>query len=342
MTLARMVLVYCLLTSATPASAQSEKAQADVLFREGRKLMTAGEISQASAAFQQSQRLDPAVTTLINLAACREKLGQLATAWRLFLEAAQQTQSASDDTRSQLHKIALDRATKLEPRVSKLMIRVSDQSKVDRLEILRDGERIPDEIWNRLHPIDGGTYMITARAPGVSEWSTHATLASEADTITVDIPDLRDGKSRLVTSSEATDTRRRWATWKPWAVVAVGGVFTGASGFLHGLAYKNFKSFDAKFQHLECWQMSHACTSDQIPSDLNTQLTRARRQQMVAFGGYIASGSLIAAGIMFLYLNRLRPGGTGEQRASDPPGAHVAIIPTISEEMAGILVSVRH
>jgi len=196
-TLTRAVLACCLIAAATPAHAQPAKAQAEVLYNDGRTLMTAGKTAEACAAFEQSQKLDPAVTTLIAHATCREKLGQLATAWGLFLDAERQTRSASNDTTAQLHQIALDRAAKLEPRVSKLTISVPDKSKIDRLEILRDTERIPAVMWNRALPVDGGTYTITARTPGASEWSTRVTLAAEADTKAVDIPDLRNLKKDL-------------------------------------------------------------------------------------------------------------------------------------------------
>jgi hypothetical protein len=81
-TLARAGITCCLLvvTMGTPARGQPAGVQAEVLFRDGRSLMTAGKVAEACAAFEQSQKLEPAVPTLINLAACREKLGQLATA----------------------------------------------------------------------------------------------------------------------------------------------------------------------------------------------------------------------------------------------------------------------
>lgn len=193
MTLIRVIIAYCLLAAVTPlVRAQPAGAQAEVLFREGRDLMAAGKTAEACASFEQSQKLDPVVTTLLNLAACREKLGQLATAWGLFLEVERQTRSANDRASEQLHKVARDRAAKLEPRVPKLTISVPDRSKLDGLEILRNNENVSSVMWNRALPVDGGTYTITARAPGTNEWSTRVTLTLEADIKTIDIPDLRN------------------------------------------------------------------------------------------------------------------------------------------------------
>jgi hypothetical protein len=180
------------------ARAQPAGAQAEVLFRQGRDLMAAGKYAEACAAFEESQKLDPVVTTLLNLASCREKNGQLATAWGLYLEAERKTRGASDD---KLHAVALDHASKLEARVSKLTINVTADSKLDRLEVLRDGQAVDAAMWNRSLPIDGGTYTVTARAPGAQPWSTQITVGRESDVKTVDVPKLQSGTA--VTQSMA-------------------------------------------------------------------------------------------------------------------------------------------
>lgn len=213
MILNRSVIAYLIVITVTAADAQPVGTEAEVLYDKGRDLIAAGNIAGACDAFVRSYRLDRAITTIIALATCREKLGQLANARALFLMAEQRTLSESDDVTIQLHTIARDRAAKLEPRVPKLTIQVPDQSKIDGLEILRatlsrpggnDGfeplhnaVNIPAAMWNRAIPIDGGTYTITARAPGAKDWSMTVTLAAEADAKTVDIPDLRKGKSIL-------------------------------------------------------------------------------------------------------------------------------------------------
>jgi hypothetical protein len=185
-----LAVLFVLWSSA--ALAQPAGAQAEVLFRQGRDLLAAGKIAEACSTFEESQKLEPAVTTLLNLAGCRERLGQLATAWGLFLDAVRQTRSASDAASKQFYRVAQARAQKLEPRVSRLTINVPHKSQVDGLEITRDKERVDAGLWNRALPIDGGTYTITARAPGANTWSTRVTVAAESDIKTVEVPDLRN------------------------------------------------------------------------------------------------------------------------------------------------------
>lgn len=188
----RYLLVFATLAVSASSYAQPAGAQAEVLFREGRDLMAAGKYAEACAAFDKSQQLDPAVTTLLNLAGCREKNGQLATAWGLFLDAERQTRTKTDPTSMKFHDVAKQRAAALEPRVSKLTISVPQKSMVNGLEISRGSERIELVMWNRALPIDGGTYTITAHAPGANAWSTQVTIGAERDAKTVDIPDLRN------------------------------------------------------------------------------------------------------------------------------------------------------
>jgi hypothetical protein len=249
--LCRAIITCFLLVVVTPARAQPAKSRADASYDEGRVLIAANKIAEACAAFEDSLKLDPAITTLIALATCRERLGELATAMELFLQAEQQAHSAGGPQASQLQKIARERAAGLNPRVSRLTISVSEQNKLDQLEIWRDGDPVPAEKWNQALPIDGGTYTISARAPGAKEWSIQVTLAVEADAKTIEFPDFRslrdisqdsDGQPsgtkpttssiRVVAASakpEASDTVRRHGGVLPIAVGSGAVVLLGGA-----------------------------------------------------------------------------------------------------------------
>ncbi|HSR96457.1 MAG TPA: hypothetical protein VLM79_05260, partial [Kofleriaceae bacterium] len=56
--------------------------------------------------------------------------------------------------------------------------------------VLRDKEPLNPASWNHALPIDGGTYTITARAPGRTPWNASRTIKVEGDTVVVDIPKL--------------------------------------------------------------------------------------------------------------------------------------------------------
>jgi len=176
-TLSSLVMIsfglFALVASAGLAHAQI----AEQLFREGKRLMAEGKIAEACTAFEGSYRKDEAVTTLLNLADCREKNGQYASAWGHFIEAERKTRGNSAE--AVFNSTAKDRAGKLEGRLSYLIINVPDEARVDGLEITRNGQPVDKAEWNRDIPVDGGTWKVEGKAPAFEAWSTSVTVGKE-------------------------------------------------------------------------------------------------------------------------------------------------------------------
>ncbi len=202
-----LLIAMIVVTSATAAFAQSNP-EAEDLFRQGRRAMDAKNFVEACQAFEGSQRIEPMVTTLINLAYCREVNGQLATAWGLFLEVGRQVRD--DPKQVALRDVAAKRATAVEGRLSRLTINVPQASRVEGLRILRNGAEVDPATWNRSLPIDGGTYEITANAPGVQPWSSKVTVGVERDSKSVDVPRFEPvvdtGRGVVVGTDRASNT----------------------------------------------------------------------------------------------------------------------------------------
>ena len=119
------------------AQTAEDKAAAEALFDEGRTLMEKGDVAGACRKFEESDRLDTAPGTLLNLAGCYERLGKVASAWATYRRAAP---LARERGQTEREKFARTRATELEPRLPRLRILVPDQSKVEGLTIARDGK----------------------------------------------------------------------------------------------------------------------------------------------------------------------------------------------------------
>jgi tetratricopeptide (TPR) repeat protein len=191
--------------------------------------------------------------------------------------------------------------------------------------------------------IGPGSYRGWVKAKAHELTAKQAGYLSEARRVTVSSGQLQDIELKLITLSEATDISRRWAAWKPWAVIAAGGAIAATGGALHALSARNFNDYDEEFLGLSCVTdpdpASPGCTKDEVPSDLNDQLILARREQAIAVGGYIVGGSLIAAGVVLLYMNQPR---MAEQRVGSPSARSVAVVPTVSRDLLGILVNVSH
>jgi hypothetical protein len=81
------VLASAVLAWSGIARAQAESSStAETLFREGREAVKRGDYAVACPKFAESQRLDPANGTLLNLALCEEGWGQVSEARRHFRE----------------------------------------------------------------------------------------------------------------------------------------------------------------------------------------------------------------------------------------------------------------
>lgn len=112
------------MTTVSGRALASDAVAAQALFDDGKRLMAAGKIAEACPKFEESQRRDPGSGTLLNLATCYEKSGRLALAWSTYLEAASAAHAAGNAERE---STARELAGALEPRLSKIAVRVTDE-----------------------------------------------------------------------------------------------------------------------------------------------------------------------------------------------------------------------
>src|SRR5690606_1534167 len=140
----------------TPAMAQS--AEAEALFNDGNALMKQGKIAEACEAFEGSNRIEPRAGTMILLGQCRERMGQLASAWSAYKDALTRVK----DERKR--RIATSKVAEIEPKLSYLFVEVGDATQIAGLELLRNGQSLDSVLWNREVPVNGGTYVFVARA----------------------------------------------------------------------------------------------------------------------------------------------------------------------------------
>lgn len=188
-----------LLTAAWQAEAQvspQNAAAAQALFDEGLKLMDAGNAVEACPKLEKSDLLDPGIGTKFQLAQCYEKIGRLAAAWGVFLVAADMAKQQNDTQRTEYLK---ERAALLAPKLPKLKIVVPPEASVEGLSIRRDGEPVEQLLWNSEVPVDPGTHVVKAEAPGRLPWEQKVESA-EGQPVEVTIPSL----ARLAPQPSAT------------------------------------------------------------------------------------------------------------------------------------------
>ncbi|MDB4957435.1 MAG: hypothetical protein JWO36_5004 [Myxococcales bacterium] len=182
----RVALLVASVLIIHPHTARAQSAEAEVLFRDGRTLIKQGKLSAGCDKLDASAKLESSVGTYLNLGDCREKQGQLASAWAAFRKAEAIAKRAGNDEKRQSE--AGKRAFKLEPQLSTLEIDVSHA--VDGLAIRRNGVTLDAATWNTALPLDPGSYVIIADAPGYSPWSTTVELTSKNRRQVISVPAL--------------------------------------------------------------------------------------------------------------------------------------------------------
>ena len=184
-------VVAALLLAPGAAWAQSETraAVAEGLYRQARDLMAAGKYDEACPKFAESQRLDPATGTLLNLASCHEKQGKLATAW---IEYSDALAAARRDQREDRVEYARQRTAELEPKLSRLTLLLDAGADHPGLALELDNAALGRAVVGAPMPVDPGAHVIKASAPGKKPWTQTIEIGALADQKALTIPPLED------------------------------------------------------------------------------------------------------------------------------------------------------
>jgi hypothetical protein len=240
-----------------PAPAEptaEDKALATQLFKDGRRLVDDGHVSEGCRKLEESQRLDPGGGTLLNLALCHEKEGRTATAWAEFTEALG---IARRDLRAQRIEMALTHIASLEPRLSHLVIQVSPSTDLPDLEITRDGSRLQRAAWGTAMPVDPGDHVIAASAPGKLAWKHIVTVPPDSASAVVAVPPLSDAPApaspALVPPSAVTSRAQSAGSSAPvWVAMAFGAAGLGAGTYFGLSAISKQKTANRTCSDTQC------------------------------------------------------------------------------------------
>lgn len=252
------------------------KAAAEALFAEGRRLMDAGHYAEACKKLEGSQRLDPGAGTLLNLAACYEQNGQTASSWATYKEAAIASQARHPDWAAQ----ALAKVSALEPALSTLVIRVEP---TEGLVVTRDGVTIESTVYGVPIPVDPGSHVIEGNAPGHKAFHTSVTIGKAKDAQQLAIPALEVGETPVAGGSVGSGQR----------IIAIGlmggGVVGVALGSIFGamaLGKKNDASGSCSADFKTCSSGGKALVDD------------AKSLGLVSTTAFIAGGVLAVGGLV--------------------------------------------
>ena len=130
-------------------------------FARGREAVKKSDFATAVRFFGESNRLDPKVGTLLNLADAEEHVGQLASARQHWQQAADLAHSLSDERAN----LAGERFAAVDKRVPKLILKAPANSPAG-MTVKRDGVELSAVGFGLPLPADPGEHTITISAPG--------------------------------------------------------------------------------------------------------------------------------------------------------------------------------
>ncbi|MFT3700424.1 MAG: hypothetical protein QM831_45185 [Kofleriaceae bacterium] len=271
--------------------AHADDADADGLFKDGDRLMAVGKIDEACSAFEASNKLDPRAGTLIRLGECREQAGQLATALTAFRSALARVKDPAKKKR------AIDHVASLEPRLSTL--RIVPTRRIPGLTITRDGALVEPAAWDSAQPIDGGTYLVVASAPGYVEERTTVSVPKALGAVTARIPELHPIPVAMpeveVVEAPATEPTPVFTTRRKIAL-AIGAV--GAAAIVGGIVLGEGVQDSVHAAYALCPDPATPCAN---AAEARADLADARSHALytnIAIGGGIAA---IATGTILFF-----------------------------------------
>jgi hypothetical protein len=271
---------------AAPARAQ-DTATAQALFEEGRRLMDQKKYDEACPKFEASEKIDPALGTLMNLADCYEKAGKTASAWLRFKQAvgeAQQKHRADREATAREHVATLER------KLPKIAITVDGS--VAGEEILRDGVVIDPAALGLPTAIDPGSHHIEARAPRHRPATMTVDIPEGSGVTPVTIPALPEANDEtigheLATPPDSVPSRGNGQRAAGIVVMSFGGVALAAGAVLGLVASSKWS--DAKTNH--CSGIVCDATGVGLASDAKTMANAST-------GLFIGGAIVIVAGIV--------------------------------------------
>jgi tetratricopeptide (TPR) repeat protein len=304
-----MALALCASPSETRAQGAASKAAAEQLFLEGRALMQKGKYEEALAKFHASLDLDPGSGTQGNLALCYERMGKLASAWGHYREAAVRAERERNAKRT---RIARERAAALEPRLPRLLIRLSSPDTPAGLVVTRDGVPLPATVLGTAVYVDPGEHEVTAAIPGHERFSMRVTL-SESEYRAIDIPALAPApepqappatqqpgpaETRATAPAPAVRPREPRDPGRPRRIagLTVGGAGLVAVAVSLGAGATAITTWDEAFESGACNADTLVCTPEG-QEQTDTARSRARLSNVLLGAGVAA----VAAGAVLYF-----------------------------------------
>jgi hypothetical protein len=332
MTSSRRLALMLALALASPAMSSSARAQphaptaqdletARTLYKEGKELRAAGDLSGAIAKLQAAHALGNTPVTGIELARTYAQAGKLVEGREVALQVARipvagDETEKSADARAEAAKLAEE----LRPRIATVTARVTGVGPGEVAHVSIDGAAVPDAALQEPQKVNPGKHDVVVRVgDGAAAREVHQSAeAAEGQAVTVllEVPAAPPAPPAPPPAAPAPEPKHGMP---PLAKVGFGvAIAGGAIGLISGLGAIERKSQLAQ----ECNAKQQCDSSNNGAADLDA----AHMWATVSTVSFAIAGVGAAVGIVTLLM---------DPRRSSPP-AEARVAPWIGAGMAGV------
>jgi len=188
----------------------------------------------------------------------------------------------------------------------------------------KDFLRCPGEVRRRVTP---GKHQVVGEKAGFLTRSIEVVLfAGKKQPVDVELMSL----------SEATVTKRRWSTWKPWAVVGAGAAITGLGALLRVQAQSDLDRYSAEVGE-QCIDVG--CQPGDLLRSTRDLKSRANLENTFGVSGLVVGAAVVVSGLTLVILNRARR--VVDESLGTPTGTPTSPVvkPAVSTNSVGVLFS---
>ena len=322
-----VAIAFSLAAFSTPASAQGigaleapgpwhegvdseSKALAKELFEKAVALQKQWRLSDAVKIYRQALKHWEHPDIYFYLGRSLEKMGDILAAYENLNQAE----------RWGPHSLEVDErplARELRQRLEKQVAFVEIHCDEPGAEVVLDGKRLFTAPGSQEAVVIPGEHAIIAKKDGyftVGKWVT--VLAGNRAKVAVQMS--QDSGATVV---------RRWRPWVPLAVLGTGMVSTWVGMGLTNRAEHRYRDINDK--------ISKTCERFCPPESRSSGLVRARRHERLGNAALAVGVGAMAAGLVMLVINHPRI-----ERAVQPEGAEIEIVPVVSADGAGLSVTI--
>jgi hypothetical protein len=306
---------------------EQERQAADALFKEGNRLLRESITVSAAAKYREALSHWDHPNIHYNLALALMSLDQP-------VETHDHLQAAMKYGPAPLGVERFEHARNYQGLLDKQLARVKVRCDVAGARVELDGKPLFSPPGEHEALVRAGRHTLVASKDGLVTNSV-ARSFDGGQTTTVDL--------KLESLEAMTEYRRRWAPWKPWAVVGAGAAVVLAGGALQYAGIHKVAQVDEASKT----QCPAGCPTE--PADLASDRQTGVKMQQAAIGAYAIGAAAIATGAVLVYLNRgeryvrtYDSGAAPEAAPAPAPRASLDLAPMLDRERRGLIATLRY